>query len=423
MQTLFSDPDNEMGLQNRLLCEAGAMAEAALSRGKEVPPKVVTTIEAARQAHSDNQPIPEALLADLVTAHHTLAGLIAPALPRTMRLLQEDARNANRFLRVLGPVSLVRHLMLAGVASLVLFVATCASELTDDPPKPPKPPKEKSEAIKSTTDSQSVGAKQTGTSNQTVTAAQTSASNQTGTSDQTAPAVSAANKGASNTPHRTIMNMESDVLVMNVLMWIGAAGIGASFVCLYKANRYVTEGTFDPMYVGSYWIRFFLGLISGLMLAVTVNGDLFKDNTLLEPHVIRVPLAIVGGFSAELFYTFLSRLVEACKSLFQGSVDEAIKSQVTREKARLAALQMQQQMQHAADLMKLQQSIGGTTTPEEIKKQLADLTNQILPSRPADSLSPVAPPKPPPVAPPNTVPAPNPAAPLNPVLLPKPAGS
>lgn len=378
MQTLFSDPDDEMGLQNRLLCEAGAMAEAALSRGKEVPAKVVTTIEAARQAHGSNQPIPEGLLADLVTAHHTLAGLIAPALPRTMRLLQVDAKNANRFLRVLGPVSLVRHLMVAGIASLVLFIATCASELTNNPRK------KQDSASERTATSQSSGASQTGTP------IPTSASNQTTPTSPTGLAALTNGDTAAKRPHRTIMNMEHLELIVNVLMWIGAAGIGASFVCLYKANRYVTEGTFDPMYVGSYWIRFFLGLISGLMLAVTVNEDLFKNNTLLEPEVIRVPLAMVGGFSAELFYTFLSRMVEACKSLFQGSAEEAIKSQVTREKARLAALQMQEQMQQAAALMRLQHSIGGTTSPEEIKKQLAELTNRMLPAKSAEPLSAVA---------------------------------
>lgn len=359
-----SDPDNEMGLPRRLLSEAGAMAEAALSRGKDVPPKVVTTIEAATQAAGGGQPIPPELVAELVSAHHTLATLIAPATPRTMRLLLDEGKNTNRFLRVLGPISVVRHLMLAGITSLVLFVAFCASPATDSPPR--KKP-----------DGATVGA-----AAQPVAVAPAGGTAGAGNKSG-APLAFAAPSARS--PHRTIMTMDGLELIMNVGMWLAAAGIGASFVCLYKANRYVTDGTFDPMYEGSYWIRFFLGLISGLLLAVTVNEAQFEGNTLLEPDVIRVLLAIVGGFSAELFHTFLSRFVEACKSLFQGSVDEMVKTQVTREKVRLAALQMQEQMQQAAALMRLQQSIGGTTTPEEIKQQLGEWMNQVLPPKPGGS--------------------------------------
>ena len=62
-----------------------------------------------------------------------------------------------------------------------------------------------------------------------------------------------------------------------------------------------------------------------------------------------------------------------------------VKTQVTREKVRLAALQMQEQMQQAAALMRLQQSIGGTTTPEEIKQQLGEWMNQVLPPKPGGS--------------------------------------
>jgi hypothetical protein len=37
------------------------------------------------------------------------------------------------------------------------------------------------------------------------------------------------------------------------------AGLGACFAALFLANRYIAEGTFDPKYESSYWIRFILG--------------------------------------------------------------------------------------------------------------------------------------------------------------------
>ncbi|MBI5771552.1 MAG: hypothetical protein HZA93_27510 [Verrucomicrobia bacterium] len=346
MQTLFSDPDNEMGLQNRLLSEAGAMAEAALSRGKDVPPKVITDIEAAKKARSGEQPVPDDLLANLVSAHHTLARLIAPATPRTMMLLQVEGRSSNAFLRLLGPISLVRHLMLAAAVSLLAFIAMCYTPYTNP------------------------------------------------------------DQGA----YKSFLSLDGWQLLANIILYLSSAGLGASFLCLYKANRYVTEGTFDPMFEGSYWIRFFLGLISGLMLSVLVNEDALKEVKLLEPGIARVMFALLGGFSAELFYTFLSRFVEALKSLFHGSADELVKTQVAREKARLAAAQLSEQMQQAAALMRLQQSIGGSTTPDEMKRQLSELMNQILLPQ---GLSPASP-APRPTAPPSPPATPNPAPPATP---------
>ncbi|MEY2878405.1 MAG: hypothetical protein RLZZ15_785 [Verrucomicrobiota bacterium] len=296
------------------------MAEAALSRGKDVPAAVVTTIDAADQARRAGTPLTPELLTALVGAHHTLAVLIAPATPRTMRLLQEEGRNASAslVLRLLGPIGLVRHLMLAATISLLAFIVVSYTNLTDVDPN----------------------------------------------------------------RHVTILNTSGAEMLAHLVLYLSAAGLGASFLCLYKANRYVTEGTFDPMYEGSYWIRFFLGLISGLMLAVLVNEEMLADIKMLEPGIARVLLAIVGGFSAELFYTFLSRMVEALKSLFQGSADEAVKAEGARAKARLAAQLTQNQLQLAASLLKVQQTIGANPDPALVRKQLDELLKQTLPPSP-----------------------------------------
>ena len=318
------NPDHEMGLTNRLLCEAGAMAEAALSRGKDVPPKVVTTIEAVMQCRRGGTAVSADALSDLVAAHHTLAVLIAPATPRTMRLLLVEGKTTNRVLRLLGPIGLVRQLMVAAAVSLAVFVAMCFTPYTNH------------------------------------------------VASRNLP-------DATLAVHTSILNSDGLPMLANLLLYLSAAGLGASFLCLYRANRYVTEGTFDPMYEGSYWIRFFLGLISGLMLAVLVNEDELSGIKLLEPGIARVLIAILGGFSAELFYTFLSRFVEACKSLFQGAADEAIKAEIANAKARLAARQTHHQMQIAAGLIKVQQAIGANPNPEEIKKLLDELLKQTLP--------------------------------------------
>lgn len=178
--------------------------------------------------------------------------------------------------------------------------------------------------------------------------------------------------------------MESDgiPLLLNLLFYLAAAGLGASFAALYKANTFITNGTFDPTYDASYWIRFFLGLIAGLILAVLISDDAFAGDDqiqYLEQGIIRPLLAILGGFSADLAYTVLSRLVETFQSLFRGSTSSLIASQVQEEKTRLADLQSQQQMKLVAELMLLQQKIGSGAELEDMHQAINKLLNDIMP--------------------------------------------
>lgn len=311
------NPYRNLTVRERLYGETEAMIEAALSRGKEMPPGAIAALETFEPYLTASDAVPENVLNDMVWAHHTLATLLAPATPRTLLLLHSE-RDVGKVTRLLGPISLIRHLALAAVAALVLFIVLSVSSLTNyDPQKPV-----------------------------------------------------------------SIMTGDGLHLLGLLLQYLAAAGIGASFVCLYKANRYVTEGTFDPMYIGSYWIRYFLGLISGLLLAVILHDGLLKDVSALEPGVDRILLAMLGGFSAELLYTLLNRLVEAVKSIFQGTAAELVESEVQRIKTRLAAQQIQNQTQLAAGLMRLQQAMGANANPDQIKQQLDALMNQVLPPQP-----------------------------------------
>jgi hypothetical protein len=60
-----------------------------------------------------------------------------------------------------------------------------------------------------------------------------------------------------NSAGGNILQSNGWALLLNLLFYISAARLGASFSGLYKANSYITNGTFDPIYQASYWIRFF----------------------------------------------------------------------------------------------------------------------------------------------------------------------
>jgi hypothetical protein len=91
-------------------------------------------------------------------------------------------------------------------------------------------------------------------------------------------------------------------LLLNLAFQLCAAGLGATFVGLFKGNRHIDDFSFDPRYEFSYWVRVMLGLVSGLVLAQLVPvGD---GKTFGRPL-----LALLGGFSVDVVYQTLHRLV------------------------------------------------------------------------------------------------------------------
>ena len=75
------------------------------------------------------------------------------------------------------------------------------------------------------------------------------------------------------------------------LHFMSAAGLGASFAVLFEINTYTLKAAFDPLYEPSYWTRFALGLIAGVLLA-----DLVSANTNKPPLSCRgtIDLSLVG---------------------------------------------------------------------------------------------------------------------------------
>jgi hypothetical protein len=111
-------------------------------------------------------------------------------------------------------------------------------------------------------------------------------------------------------------------LLLNLMFFLSAAALGACFSNLFEANKYIVRGTYDPKYESSYWIRFVLGLIAGLMMAVLIPAALVTEQS---PGIgfLTVPLlAMLGGFSASLFYRILERAVTTIDTLLTGRSDK-----------------------------------------------------------------------------------------------------
>ena len=104
----------------QLVVETQAMARYALAAGLAIPPSVICRIKDGRE-DSAEQPA-------LAAVHNELAKLVAPAKPGTIRLLEIERREKG-IGRYLGPIRLVRHLMVVSIFFVAAFVVLAT--LTD----------------------------------------------------------------------------------------------------------------------------------------------------------------------------------------------------------------------------------------------------------------------------------------------------
>ena len=120
---------------------------------------------------------------------------------------------------------------------------------------------------------------------------------------------------------------------------LSCASVGASFYALFKMNSYINQGNFNMKYSATYWSRYVLGLVAGVLLSelfvtfidtesasqtVAPVAGMNEESVLSTANYLLKPiLAILGGFSASLVYRIFNRLVEAVESIFKGSAGDA----------------------------------------------------------------------------------------------------
>ncbi len=175
-----------------------------------------------------------------------------------------------------------------------------------------------------------------------------------------------------------IFTLDGKDLLYPLLFLISSSALGASFAALYKANQYIRNLTYDPNQVASYWIRFLLGIISGLILSLVIDTEVIESELLVE-NIVRPLLAILGGFSADLFYTFLNRMVETMKSLFEGSAKEILDNQIQAVNLKATRDTLSNKIIISTQLMELQKKISVDKDPELIQQTIDKLWESLLP--------------------------------------------
>ena len=171
-------------------------------------------------------------------------------------------------------------------------------------------------------------------------------------------------------------------LLVCELFFLSAAGLGASFAGLFQADREITAGTFDPSHQSSYWTRFLLGLMAGLLLATLL--DVHGSGTSQEGgagsgvRLSEAALALLGGFSSSVVFRILNRLVETLETMVRGGLDDANLAKQQAAEAKLGQQLVQERTKLVQRLSRLQQDLAGDPDPKRAREQLDALTRGLL---------------------------------------------
>jgi hypothetical protein len=297
-------------LDDFILRSSQAMLRYALASGMRVPHWVVAAV---RRSDVTLYEPTEADFDALLRARAELVRIVAPATPRTILLVSEGRMSR---LSMLGPVRLVRQMLVAVLILLAAFVLLAMS-----------------------------------------------------------PHV--------NQTSGDVLHASGSEVLVNELFFLAAGGLGAAFSALFTAYRYISDGTYDPKYESSYWVRFILGLMAGLLLPALIplgddGGESFS----------RPLLALLGGFSASVLYRILERLVSTVESLVRADSGDARSADQELAAARAELEADRARLELAARLRELQQEVREGGVAPELRDGIDELVQQLLSPRDDDAPAP-----------------------------------
>ena len=91
---------------------------------------------------------------------------------------------------------------------------------------------------------------------------------------------------------------------MSILLNLSSATLGAGFYTLFTTYKYISERTYEPAYNTINLLRFFLGIVSGVILAnFGPNIGAKEYNPIL--------LGVIGGYSSCTVIAFLTFIYQS----------------------------------------------------------------------------------------------------------------
>jgi hypothetical protein len=129
---------------------------------------------------------------------------------------------------------------------------------------------------------------------------------------------------------KTMLTLSGYALFIKEAFLVSAASLGSCFQNLQKINVVISDSTYDPKFQSTYWTRWVMGVISGVILSQLVYVFLMPAPTTdaaTMPLTIGQPiLALLGGYSVDLVHGILSHTIDTLSSFIRGSRDGAVEN-------------------------------------------------------------------------------------------------
>jgi hypothetical protein len=175
---------------------------------------------------------------------------------------------------------------------------------------------------------------------------------------------------------KTLLQMQGLQLLSVEVFLLSAASLGSCFQNLQQISAYISSGTYDPKFQSTYWTRWVMGLISGIVfsqiifeLVVSMAGSNSGPSVL--PAIVGQPvLALLGGYSVDVVHGVLSHIIDSIGSFFRtssgapsgGNTVEIVAAAASRERLTIAS-----------ELSELRGSSGGDTNSDEILRRFDEM--------------------------------------------------
>jgi hypothetical protein len=135
----------------------------------------------------------------------------------------------------------------------------------------------------------------------------------------------------------TMLTLAGYPLFVKEAYLVAAASLGTCFQNLQKINIVVSDGTYDPKFQSTYWTRWVMGVVSGLILSQLIYVFLLRapptEASPVSSTVGQPLLALLGGYSSDLVQGILSHTIDTVASYFRVSggttVDNRSRARVT----------------------------------------------------------------------------------------------
>lgn len=178
--------------------------------------------------------------------------------------------------------------------------------------------------------------------------------------------------------------------LLNELVIVSIAALGSAFYALFEAHKYISKNAYDSKYDSIYWIRFVLGIVSGVILAQFIFIESADNYDQVNGFMSNKPLlAFLGGFSARVVHKILNSLVDAIETFISGSARDMIKAREEIARVQLedkiAKMKIESEQKDAMErmkttmkLMEMQQLVNNGAGPQDIQLQINQLMNNTM---------------------------------------------